>query len=225
MGAIEPRSEERPNPFVTEVSGDPAPATKPWSFSQPVLLKKTNRNRNVLVWSLVSSVAFAGAWSVLAPLQETVAVSGKLQPIQAVQDIEALVPGVVETVLVGDGERVERGDVLFEVAPLDSYRVILEVDERDIGQLAVDQVGSLALTGMPEDVIEIRVDKITPISTAAEGRNFFRVEASLIGEPPSLLRPGMEGVARIEVGERQLLWIWTHELVDWLRFAAWSWLP
>ena len=117
MGAIEPRPEERPNPFVTDVSGDPAPGAKPWSFSQPVLLKKTNRNRNVLVWSLVGSVAFAGVWSVLAPLQETVAVSGKLQPIQAVQDIEALVPGVVETVLVRDGARVERGDVLLRFDP------------------------------------------------------------------------------------------------------------
>ena len=123
------------------------------------------------------------------------------------------------------GAPVERGDVLFEVAPLDSYRVILEVDERDVGQLALDQVGSLALTGMPEDVIEIRVDKITPISTAAEGRNFFRVEASLVGEPPPLLRPGMEGVGKVEIGPRKLIWIWTHKIVYWLRMFSWSWWP
>ena len=83
--------------------------------SQPVLLKKTNRNRNVLVWSLVGS-AFAGAFG-RGSMQETVAVSGKLQPIQAVQDIEVLVPGVVETVLVSDGARVERGDVLLRFDP------------------------------------------------------------------------------------------------------------
>ena len=117
MGAIEPRPEQRPNPFIGEASDSVAPTPKPWSFSQPVLLKKTNRNRNVLVWSLVGSVAFAGVWAALAPLQETVAVSGKLQPIQGVQDIEALVPGVVETVLVSDGERVERGDVLLRFDP------------------------------------------------------------------------------------------------------------
>ena len=117
MGAIEPRPEQRPNPFLSNPSDRPEPTEKPWSFSQPVLLKKTNRNRNVLVWSLVGSVAFAGVWSALAPLQETVAVSGKLQPIQAVQDIEALVPGVVDTVLVSDGERVERGDVLLRFDP------------------------------------------------------------------------------------------------------------
>ena len=117
MGAIEPRPEQPQNPFGTETPNTPQPTPKPWSFSQPVLLKKTNRNRNVLVWSLLGSVAFAGVWSALAPLQETVAVSGKLQPIQAVQDIEALVPGVVETVLVSDGERVAQGDVLLRFDP------------------------------------------------------------------------------------------------------------
>ena len=117
MGANEPRPEQRPNPFATETTNAVEPTPEPWSFSQPVLLKKTNRNRNVLVWSMVGSVAFAGVWSALAPLQETVAVSGKLQPIQSVQDIEALVPGVVETVLVNDGERVERGDVLLRFDP------------------------------------------------------------------------------------------------------------
>ena len=120
MAAIEPRPEQRPHPFNPEASDAPAPVPKPWSFSQPVLLKKTNRNRTVLVWSLVGSVAFAGLWSVLAPLQETVAVSGKLQPIQGVQDIEALVPGVVEAVLVQDGQSVNQGELLLRFDPRDA---------------------------------------------------------------------------------------------------------
>jgi len=119
MAAIEPRPEQRPHPFNPEASDAPAAVPKPWSFSQPVLLKKTNRNRNVLVWSLVGGVAFVGIWSVLAPLQETVAVPGKLQPIKPVQEIEALVPGIVDTVLVKDGQTVQEGAVL------------LRFDERD----------------------------------------------------------------------------------------------
>ena len=123
MGAIEPKPEQGSDRFGTasrvnrETANAVEPTPKPWSFSQPVLLKKTNRNRTVLVWSLVGSVAFAGIWSAVAPLQETVAVSGKLQPIQSVQAIEALVPGIVETVLVSDGERVEAGDVLLRFDP------------------------------------------------------------------------------------------------------------
>ena len=115
MGAIEPHQDQRPNPFITETTQTPvtpAPTPRPWSFNQPVVLKKTNRNRNVLVWSLVGGVAFAIVWSAVAPLQETVAVSGKLQPIEGVQDIEALIAGVVDEVLVNDGQTVARGDVL-----------------------------------------------------------------------------------------------------------------
>ncbi|NCF73876.1 MAG: HlyD family efflux transporter periplasmic adaptor subunit [Gammaproteobacteria bacterium] len=123
------------------------------------------------------------------------------------------------------GAPVERGEVLFEVAPLNSYRVILEVDERDIGEVLLDHSGMLALTGMPGDAIEIHIDKITPISTAEEGRNYFRVEASLTGEPPPIFRPGMEGVGKIDVGRRNLVWIWTHKISSWMRMFLWSWWP
>jgi hypothetical protein len=40
-----------------------------------------------------------------------------------------------------------------------------------------------------------------------------------------LLHPGMEGVAKIEVGSRKLIWIWSRRLVDWLRLWTWAKLP
>jgi hypothetical protein len=68
------------------------------------------------------------------------------------------------------------------------------------------------------------VQEITPVSTTQEGRNFFRVEANL-ESPSARVRPGMEGIGKIVTGERKLIWIWTHSLLDWLRLAAWKWLP
>ena len=44
------------------------------------------------------------------------------------------------------------------------------------------------------------------------------------GLPPGL-RPGMEGIGKVVVGERSLLWIWTHGFFDWLRLALWNWMP
>ena len=87
--------------------------TTPWSFNQPVLLKKTRRNSSVLVWTLVGATSFAGLWAFLAPLPETVAVQGKLQPSSAVQDIEAPLGGVVKQVLVQEGQAVAEGDLLI----------------------------------------------------------------------------------------------------------------
>ncbi len=122
------------------------------------------------------------------------------------------------------GSPVARGDVLFEVAPLDEYRLMLQVNENDIREIEIGQSGQLRLSGMPGDTLPLVIDKITPVSESGEGSNFFRVEARLESEPEQL-RPGMEGVAKIEVGERKLVWIWTHKMIDWLRLWTWSWWP
>jgi multidrug efflux pump subunit AcrA (membrane-fusion protein) len=122
------------------------------------------------------------------------------------------------------GAAVERGNVLFELAPLDNYRVIMKVDERDINDIQVGQSGRLALTSMPTEEIALEVAKITPVSVVDQGRNFFRVEANATGAIDKL-RPGMEGVGKIQVEQRKLLWIWTHKLVHWTRMFVWSWWP
>jgi len=122
------------------------------------------------------------------------------------------------------GAPVKRGDVLFEIAPLDEYRVVLKVDERDIEGLEIGQPGLLTLSSMPGDELALVIESITPVTTAEDGRNFFRVEAALGGEG-ARLRPGMEGVAKVNIDERRLLWIWTHRIVDWLRLWFWTWWP
>jgi RND family efflux transporter MFP subunit len=122
------------------------------------------------------------------------------------------------------GAPVERGDTLFEIAPLDSYRVMLEVDERDVQQLSPGQSGRLALVGLPNQHLEFAIERITPIATTAEGRNFFTVEAQLELHP-ELLRPGMKGIGKIDIGTRKLAWIWSHRLIEWFRLWTWTWTP
>lgn len=91
----------------------PSSDTSSWSFNQPVLLKKNRRTSSVLVWTLAGGTAFATGWAFLAPLPQTVAVQGKLQPASGVHAIEASVPGVVDDVAVIEGQRVARGDLLL----------------------------------------------------------------------------------------------------------------
>jgi multidrug efflux pump subunit AcrA (membrane-fusion protein) len=122
------------------------------------------------------------------------------------------------------GAPVKKGQVLFEVAPLESYRVIVEVDERDITDVAVGQQGELVLSSMPDDVFTLVIEKITPVSVAKEGRNYFRVEARLENRSDRL-RPGMEGFGKISIDRRKLIWIWTHELIDWVKLNLWRWMP
>jgi RND family efflux transporter MFP subunit len=122
------------------------------------------------------------------------------------------------------GAPVRQGDVLFEVAPLDSYRLILRVDEQDIADTQVGQPGTLVLGALPDRPLDLAVTRITPVTVPEEGRNYFRVEARLEGDP-ARVRPGMEGVAKVDAGTRSLAWIWTRRLVTWVRLQLWRWWP
>lgn len=132
-------------------------------------------------------------------------------------------------VLAGDltqslGSPVERGQVLFEVAPLDRWRVLLEVDERDVGQVRAGQEGAMTLAALPNDRWPFRIRQVTPINTARDGRNLYGVEAELLASGERL-RPGMEGVGRIEIGRQPLLVTWVGNAWSRLRYALWGWLP
>jgi hypothetical protein len=122
------------------------------------------------------------------------------------------------------GSPVERGDILFEVAPLDDYRLVLHIKESDIQHIETGQQGELRLAGLPGKPLAFVIEKITPVAETSDGSNNFRVESRLLGTEQQLL-PGMEGIGKVAVGQRGLFWIWTHELVDWLRLWAWSWIP
>ena len=122
------------------------------------------------------------------------------------------------------GAPLERGVTMFEVAPLDGYRVVLEVDEHDIAELAEGQRGSLVLAALPSAPLAFEVRRVTPVAALADGRNVFRVEAEL-ENTDARLRPGMRGVAKVSIDERRLGAIWTHELARWLRLKLWAWWP
>jgi hypothetical protein len=35
----------------------------------------------------------------------------------------------------------------------------------------------------------------------------------------------MEGVGKIHVGERRLIWVWTRQMIQWARLKLWAWVP
>ena len=122
------------------------------------------------------------------------------------------------------GAPAERGQELFKVAPLDAYRVIVEVDEKDIIHIQVGQKSELVLPSLPGEALPFVVNKITPVSIAKEGKNYFRVEASMESHSERL-RPGMEGIGKVTIDRRRLIWVWTHEAIDWVRLQLWRWIP
>ena len=121
------------------------------------------------------------------------------------------------------GSPVEKGQVLFEIAPQNDYRIVLEVDETEIAAIKEQQEGKLILSALPGEQLNFSVDKVTPVAKAEDGKNYFRVEALLSNNASDSLRPGMQGIGKINIEERKLIWIWTHKLTDWYKLWIWSW--
>lgn len=140
-----------------------------------------------------------------------------------------------------EGSPVDKGAILFEIAPLDALRATLMVPEDRVQELlstpdshasTFGGVGVKALTGElapaadPSVHVPIRLQSITPMAEVVDQRNVFRVRA-VFGDVDSqspaqtLLRPGMEGLAKINIEPRRYAWIWTHDLVNWVRMKLW----
>lgn len=119
------------------------------------------------------------------------------------------------------GAPVETGQVLFEVAPLDNYRVVLEVDDHNMAGVNVGNTGHLIIAALPQSTFAVSIKQVIPIAVSKDSRNFFRVEA-LLAQPSDVpLLPGMRGVAKVAIGQRSVLWILSHALVD--RVSLWLW--
>jgi len=119
------------------------------------------------------------------------------------------------------GAPVQRGETLLTLAPSNDFRLIVEVDERDIADVRVGQNGRVALAALPGNALAFGVARITPVAASANGRNFFEIEGQFEGSSKGL-RPGLNGVAKIEAGHASLAWIWTHAVFDWLRLKLWA---
>jgi len=119
------------------------------------------------------------------------------------------------------GAPVEVGQVLFEVASMDSYRLILEINEHDVAGIEPEQRGVLRFSAIPGNKHALTTTSIVPVALTRDRKSVFSVEAEL-DEKSDNLRPGMRGVAKIRVGEKPLVWIWTHRLIAKMRLWLWK---
>lgn len=119
------------------------------------------------------------------------------------------------------GAPVRKGDVLFKVARIDKMYSELKVDERDVHEVSEGASGEIAFVSRPDLKFPIRVERLDPVAVAGEEGNEFLVRCHFPEEAAAWWRPGMSGVAKIDAGRRNLLWILTHRTVDFIRLWLW----
>jgi multidrug resistance efflux pump len=119
------------------------------------------------------------------------------------------------------GGAVRRGDTLIKVAALSALYVDAAVSEKDLSRIREGQQARLTLLAQPAQTYALSVKRIIPQATVVDGVNAFAVRLELDAAPGPWWRPGMTGVAKIDVGWRPLAWIATHRLIDYLRITFW----
>lgn len=119
------------------------------------------------------------------------------------------------------GSAVSKGEQLFQVSPLNAFRVILLVPESRIADVQIGQQGNLFLSALPQQPISFTVDRLTPVISAVDGSSYFNVEASLLASDLAL-QPGMEGIGKVVIGERKYAEIWSRSFREWLRLKLWA---
>ena len=175
----------------------------------------------------IAAFARADRSEMMSSLSQAEEARASLELIQQQRSRLTLTAPMEGIVIDGDigqlqGAPIVRGEVLITLAPLEGYRVILEVDERDIGKISLGQSGQLLLSALPHTPIEIHIDRITPMTQMVDGNNVYRVEA-LLAENLARLRPGLHGVAKLSASPQPLftsLWQWLDQRI---RVLWWRW--
>ncbi|TWU06486.1 efflux RND transporter periplasmic adaptor subunit [Stieleria varia] len=135
-------------------------------------------------------------------------------------DVTSPIDGVV---IAGDmqqsiGSPLETGQSLFEIAPLDTMLVEIEIPEHDISYVHEDTDARIRLTALGNQTFHASLDQLYPAATVREDANVFIGRASLTN-PDGQLRPGMRGHA-VAYGPLRP-WLWSYLRGTWERTLWW----
>jgi multidrug resistance efflux pump len=146
--------------------------------------------------------------------QELELVRRKLDMLQ----VKAPLTGVIVSsdLRRAEGQPVPRGQVLWEIAPLDSVIVEIDVPDRDVSHVKEGQAVGVRLEAFGGGHWDTTLRRVHPQSEQRDGRNVFIGEADIAANRVGELRPGMRGRATIITGRKPLFWIIGHRFWDWL---------
>ena len=120
------------------------------------------------------------------------------------------------------GSPVRQGDKLFRLARVEGLYAVIHLPERDVRELQAQAKGRLRLLSQPDREIGFQVETLVPIVQVRGGQGGqFHLKVKLDQVSEDWWRPGMTGLAQIDVGDRTILWIWTHRLIDTIRMKLW----
>ena len=119
------------------------------------------------------------------------------------------------------GAPVSKGDILFKVARHENLFVELKINEDDVHELTEGQSGQVAFVSRPQLKYPFKISQIDPMALAADAGNIFIARGKNLEMSVDWWRPGMSGIAKLDVGRRRIIWIVTHRTIDFFQMLMW----
>lgn len=118
------------------------------------------------------------------------------------------------------GRVIATGEAIASVAENDSMLLELHVPQNRVSDLIEGNRLRFASHARPELPGFSSLGKLAPSSVERNGESVFIAEA-VLPDDQTWLRPGMSGVALVEVGDRSNWWLAFHRVVDAARLRFW----
>ena len=118
------------------------------------------------------------------------------------------------------GRPVRVGDELVKIAPLENLLLELAIEQGDIAYVRVGQEGSFSTRARPNVALPFTVSRIRPMPEVRDRTSVYIGEATT-ASTEGWLSPGMEGAAKVKIGRRNVTWIATRKVLDWIRLHLW----
>ena len=114
-------------------------------------LESSRKWNKVIIWTFVSFASFGFLWSIVARVDETVQSTGKLEPKGTTIDVKVPIGGVIENILVKEGDLVEKNQILLKLDTT-AASAKLEALQRVKSQINADIVLSKIQLGGEENI-------------------------------------------------------------------------
>jgi biotin carboxyl carrier protein len=195
------------------------PAVRPWQvLGEQLVLAQAQLDQ---AQAQGAPRATARMEAVVADLKQQLDVS---EPSRLGMTLTAPFDGVVIAQHAGGraGAQVRRGDALWVVSPGLDWRVVLEVDESMVAALAPGQHAMLRLASAPNRAVHLTLGRAVPAAVEGAGHVRFDLVAQVTGGAMAGLRPGLRGVAHVDMPATSMLDRGVQTLRQWWWLTVWG---
>ncbi|MGH9522811.1 MAG: efflux RND transporter periplasmic adaptor subunit, partial [Terriglobales bacterium] len=134
------------------------------------------------------------------------------------------IKGVVSTPHIETmvGRKLDEGDTFGEVLNADRAIIDVEVDQNDVRLVHDGDAAAVKLDSFPTTKFNGDVELVSPRTDAVGDQRVFFARIG-VANPSGLIRPGMQGISKINTGWRPAGYVMFRGVAMWGWAKLWSW--